>query len=91
MRIRERQDPDLIEVAETRFALARTLWQSGGDRSRARTLASEARAAYAAKPLFATQERAIDAWLAERAAVAPSPTPTPTKFGGRHSAAHASK
>jgi tetratricopeptide (TPR) repeat protein len=35
-------------VAETSFALARALWEGGGDRSRARALAASARVAYAA-------------------------------------------
>jgi len=49
-KIRRAQDPDLSRQAETNFVLARALWDSRRDRSRARTLAEDARAAYAKTP-----------------------------------------
>ncbi len=68
LRIREREEPDPLLVAETRFALARALWETG-ERARATTQASQARAALAALPRAAAKATAIDAWLRERAPV----------------------
>ena len=68
--------PDRVALAETRFALARALWDTEKDRPRAHGLAVAARDAYArvaeddakAKTAGASQARAqqtaIDAWLA---------------------------
>ncbi len=44
--IREAGELDVGAVAETRFALARALWDAGRDRARARRLAATARADY---------------------------------------------
>jgi eukaryotic-like serine/threonine-protein kinase len=59
---------DATLVAETRFALARALWDSGGDRHRARSLATEANAemktAHPADPV-APAQKAISNWLAQ--------------------------
>ncbi|HTA17728.1 MAG TPA: serine/threonine-protein kinase [Polyangia bacterium] len=55
-----------VEAAETRFALARALWDSGEDRRRARQLAAAAREGYAHTPDARSSlgiER-IDAWRA---------------------------
>jgi hypothetical protein len=62
--IREAGEPDVSVVAETRFGLARALWDAGRDRSRARRLAAAARANYQGPPLHAAEVRAVDAWLA---------------------------
>jgi eukaryotic-like serine/threonine-protein kinase len=66
LRIRERSEtPEL--AAETRFALARAIWESGGDRRRARASAEMARAEYAKTVNGARDVAKIGAWLAERA------------------------
>ena len=44
--IREASEPDPAQVAETRFALARALWDAGRERARALQLAAAARAAF---------------------------------------------
>jgi serine/threonine protein kinase/tetratricopeptide (TPR) repeat protein len=46
LKIRETAEKDPSKVAETRFALARALWESNRDRSRARFLAEEAQTTY---------------------------------------------
>jgi tetratricopeptide (TPR) repeat protein len=48
--IREAGELDVSAVAETRFALARALWDAGRDRARARRLAATARADYQKLP-----------------------------------------
>jgi serine/threonine-protein kinase len=53
-----------IHVAETRFALARALWDSGGDRRRAVTLATQARDG----ARHGHDRAGIEAWLAAHAA-----------------------
>jgi tetratricopeptide (TPR) repeat protein/predicted Ser/Thr protein kinase len=65
--------PNALDLAETRFALARALWEVDKDRPRAHGLAVAARDAYAAmagdaaKPVAAADAKAqltaIDAWL----------------------------
>ncbi len=62
LRIREREEPDPVLVAETRFALARALWETG-ERARATTEARRARAAFVAAPGLASKAAAIDEWL----------------------------
>jgi hypothetical protein len=59
------------ELAETRFALARAVWDARGDRARAVALANDARAGYAPDAArfggeYAEAVAAIDAWLAAR-------------------------
>jgi len=49
-KLRQGQETGPAERAETSFALARALWNSGRDRSRARSLAEQARDAYAGTP-----------------------------------------
>ena len=46
-KIREAHEVDPAQRADTRFALARSLWEANRDRVRARTLAEQAREAYA--------------------------------------------
>ena len=65
LRVREANEADPTVVAETRFALARALWDADGERPRARRLASEARDAYA-HATDAPHREAVDAWLARR-------------------------
>jgi len=69
-RLRAVHEPDPLLVAETQFALARALWESGGDRARAVRLAETAEKLYGDKPMFAarTAERIaeIDRWLDSR-------------------------
>jgi eukaryotic-like serine/threonine-protein kinase len=63
-------DPQRHDYGRTRFALARALWQTGGDRTRARQLAEAARGdlAEADSPLARGRRAALAAWLAEHAA-----------------------
>jgi eukaryotic-like serine/threonine-protein kinase len=66
LRIRKSMDSDPTLGAETRFGLARALWESGGDRARALSLARSAREAYA--PSNRPRQLAeVDAWLAAHA------------------------
>jgi tetratricopeptide (TPR) repeat protein len=52
-------------LARIRFDLAQALWESGKDQARARTLAAQAREAYAnGGPGNASERAAVDAWLA---------------------------
>jgi serine/threonine protein kinase len=61
-KIREAQETDPSRRAETRFALARSLWEAGRDRSRARVLAEEAREGYA-KAEIKVKLTEVEAWL----------------------------
>jgi tetratricopeptide (TPR) repeat protein len=52
------------ELARARFALARVLWPSPGDRPRALSLAREAQEAYArSAPAYAPRAREVRSWL----------------------------
>jgi serine/threonine protein kinase len=64
-KIREAQETDPSHRAETRFALARALWDSGRDRGRARSLAAEAREAYR-KADAKARVAEVEAWIQER-------------------------
>jgi hypothetical protein len=66
LRIRERSDPNLEETAESRFALARALWETDQDRPRALALSTIARDAYAKLPAHQKDVAEIDAWLADK-------------------------
>jgi tetratricopeptide (TPR) repeat protein len=56
-----------LEIAAARFLLARALWESNADRSRARTLAEQARDAYRdAGDAHAETLADIERWLARR-------------------------
>lgn len=62
--IREQSEPNPEMVAETRFALARALWDEGAQRPRALALAEQARATYAKLPQHAGDLTEIDRWTA---------------------------
>jgi tetratricopeptide (TPR) repeat protein/predicted Ser/Thr protein kinase len=53
--------------ARARFALARAISEDGGDASRARTLAMQARQDLSASPFLKSDIAAVDRWLATRA------------------------
>jgi eukaryotic-like serine/threonine-protein kinase len=61
-KIREAQETDLARRAETRFALARALWESGRDRGRARVLAEQAREGYT-KAVAKDKLAEVESWL----------------------------
>ena len=61
-KIREAQETDPSRRAETRFALARSLWEAGRDRGRARLLAEEAREGYA-KADIKVKLNEVETWL----------------------------
>jgi tetratricopeptide (TPR) repeat protein len=63
LRTRELEETDQTFLGETRFALARALWDSGDDPKRARALATAAREAYARQQV-ARELGKVDAWLA---------------------------
>jgi tetratricopeptide (TPR) repeat protein len=65
-RIREAQELEPSRRAETRFALARALWDSHRDRGRAIALAIEASATYT-KAGARSKAAEINEWLSERA------------------------
>lgn len=54
-----------IELAETRFALARGLWLRA-DEERARELATLGRTTYISNPSYAAELREVEVWLATR-------------------------
>jgi serine/threonine protein kinase/tetratricopeptide (TPR) repeat protein len=64
-KIRQAQETDPTHRAETLFALARALWDSGRDRGRARTLAVESREGYRKADAKARMAE-VEAWLRER-------------------------
>jgi serine/threonine protein kinase/tetratricopeptide (TPR) repeat protein len=61
-KIREAHETDPSRRAETRFALARALWEAGRDHLRARSLAEQARGSYAEAQLK-TNVAEVDSWL----------------------------
>ncbi len=61
-KIREAHETDPSRRAETRFALARALWESGRDQPRARSLAEQAHDSYA-KAELKTNVAEVDSWL----------------------------
>jgi len=65
LRLREGAPGNAANLAETRFALARALWDAAGDRRRARRLAEEARDGYAHAPdaEARSEHQRVDAWL----------------------------
>jgi len=64
LRIRLAKPGDPALLGETRFALARALWEAGRQRPRARALAGQAEAAFAgAGPRRADDLAAVRAWL----------------------------
>jgi tetratricopeptide (TPR) repeat protein len=62
LRIREANNIPPAEVAQTKFALARALWDSGQDRARACRLAIEARSLFA-KATLTPNAGQVDDWL----------------------------
>jgi tetratricopeptide (TPR) repeat protein/predicted Ser/Thr protein kinase len=61
-----KQGGDPAQLAEAKFALARSLWAANTDRPRALALAQEARKAFAAAgPLGVPALKEIDAWIAK--------------------------
>jgi serine/threonine-protein kinase len=68
LKLREAASTPAYDLADTRFALARALWASGGDRSRARDLALVARSGYlqSGASTWKTELAEIDDWLRER-------------------------
>jgi tetratricopeptide (TPR) repeat protein len=64
-KIREAKETEPARRGETRFALARALWDSERDRHRAATLAEGARSAYA-QAGDGTKVAEVDAWLSQR-------------------------
>jgi eukaryotic-like serine/threonine-protein kinase len=71
--IREKSGAEPSQIGETRFLLARALWDSGRDRTRAQALARAAKLAYGDKAPWRDKVDAIDAWLA-RNPLAASPS-----------------
>ena len=61
-KIREAHETDPSRRGETRFALARALWESGRDHLRARSLAEQARASYTEAELK-TNVTEVNSWL----------------------------
>jgi tetratricopeptide (TPR) repeat protein len=68
LRIRERSEPNVALVAETRFALARALWEAPDERTRCRTFAVAALNAYRTLPTYGKQATEVSSWLAKHAA-----------------------
>jgi len=64
-RIREAQETDEARRAETKYALARALWESNRDRARARLLAEQAQRSYAKLGSRRTESE-IASWLRSR-------------------------
>jgi tetratricopeptide (TPR) repeat protein len=60
--IREQHETEPSRLAETRFALARALWDTNRDRARARTLAQRAKDGYA-QTSIASKLADVDGWL----------------------------
>jgi tetratricopeptide (TPR) repeat protein len=80
LRIREAREPVKILVAETRFSLARALWESGRDRTRAVRLGVQAKTVFSTHR-FPRRERAVIQWLAEHKPNARAPAAD--TFSGR--------
>jgi hypothetical protein len=62
VRLREATRARTIDIAETRFLLGQTLWESNRERPRAVDLAEQARDAY--QDAGATELADVEAWLA---------------------------
>ena len=65
LRLRQEESPNQYLVAETRFSLARALWESGRDRKRSLNLAHEAQRTFGGHT-FPRREQAVTRWIAER-------------------------
>ena len=76
--IREKNGAEPPQIGETRFLLARALWDSGREHVRARALARAAKLAYGDKAPWREKVEAIDVWLAGTSSSAgPSNGPAP--------------
>jgi len=64
-KIREAHEVDPSRRADTRFALARSLWETNRDRVRARALAEQAKEGYV-KGSLKTKVAEVDTWLRSR-------------------------
>ncbi len=64
--IRDSAETVPLPRGETRFALAQALWESGGDRARALTLAASARSEYQRVAKATNNVAEIDTWLRAR-------------------------
>ena len=71
LRIRQQPHADPLLAADTAFGLARALWSSGGDRTKARSLAATALSAYQ-DGRTTDRQRAVETWLAANRAVSSS-------------------
>jgi len=60
--VREKGEFDVTLVADTRFGLAQALWETGRERWRALSLASDAHATFASRHRE-NREREVAAWL----------------------------
>jgi eukaryotic-like serine/threonine-protein kinase len=67
LRLREGKEKDPVVLADTRFGLARALWEVGRDRPHARALARDARGAYTTPDTRKSREE-VDVWLAAHGA-----------------------
>jgi hypothetical protein len=63
LRIRQQSHSDPLLAADTAFGLARALWNSGGDRTKARSLAATALDAYR-DGRTTDRQNAVAVWLA---------------------------
>jgi tetratricopeptide (TPR) repeat protein len=77
--IRERNGAETSQIGETRFLLARALWDSDQDRPRAQALARAAKEAYGDGPAWRDKIAAVDRWLATRPVAAPAVVSSPQK------------
>ena len=75
--IREKTGAEPSQVGDTRFLLARALWDSGRDRARAQTLALSAKVAFGHRPAWGKKVAEIDRWLAAHQPPEPEPAPVP--------------
>ncbi|WP_434425129.1 tetratricopeptide repeat protein [Nannocystis pusilla] len=66
--IREAAQVQPEELAEARFAVARALWEAGGDRPRARALAEQAATTYPTAPGTEDARAKVREWLASHPA-----------------------
>ena len=65
LRLRIDKEPSPAHIAETEFALARALWDSGQYHDRAHTLALSAQGRYSAVATMKKQEVEVAAWLSK--------------------------
>jgi tetratricopeptide (TPR) repeat protein len=64
--IRRARESDEVLLGDTSFALARALWDGGGDRRRARALAEQARRVFAEQPFLRPKLETVASWLGAR-------------------------